>query len=355
MRATRAKSAVEVRRNHIIRQLEELRARLIKKNPAHYADEHTYRAQVKRTHELISEFEGELSTLDCPGEYDELPVAVVADELGLSYGKVRGLIKLGEIAAVGRAAHERINRAELERITTIGVSKLLRLGRQEAAEIFEQSISCLQCDNLQAAGRAYRRLEARQSWRGPYAPAYLVGLEIAQGDLESALTSIKLIYDGEDVHKRVMTFNCLGRVLRSIRPIGRTAHELCEQLIVLADSGIISNEQLNRKEPKQLRSKARDNLQQRAVYLTTSILEALRRCWYVNSHTRDVPARSMEAESELSIRNAVYTALYAEYFYERSTACRIYVDAVMSRSPRDSLQAELLINLLETAQLGDEP
>src|SRR5215213_3141533 len=115
MDTSRERSAVAYRRRYIIQQLGRLRTRLINKGPASYPNENTYQVQARRTRALISEFEGELSILDCPGEYNELPAAVVADELGLTYEQVRALIKLGEIAAGGREAHELIDRNELER------------------------------------------------------------------------------------------------------------------------------------------------------------------------------------------------------------------------------------------------
>lgn len=137
-------SAVDKRKLEITRQLEHLRSQLAKKSPASYANENIYRRQLARSRELISELEGELLILNDPGEYDELPSAVVADELGLNCDQVRGLIKLGEIAATGDPAHERINRGELERIINLGVPELLRLGREESVEIFEQATPHLQ-------------------------------------------------------------------------------------------------------------------------------------------------------------------------------------------------------------------
>lgn len=235
MNTFRERSAVACRRRYIIQQLKRLRTRLIKKFPASYPNENIYQVQVRRTRALISEFEGELSILDCPGEYNQLPVAVVADELGLTYEQVRDLIKLGEIAAAGRPAHELIERNELERIAAMGTHELLRLGRQEAAEIFAQSISYLKSGELEKARRAHRRLEARQSWRGPYAPAFLVGLEVLQGDFEGAFLSIKLIYECKDLIQRMATLAQLTRLLKEMRVEEREPHNLCKQLVALAE------------------------------------------------------------------------------------------------------------------------
>jgi hypothetical protein len=232
------RSAVAHRRRYIIQQLERLRTRLIRKSPACYPNENTYQVQLRRTRALISEFEGELFILDCPGEYYQLPAAVVADELGLTYKQVRELIKLGEIAAVGSQAHEIIERDELERIAAMGTPELLRLGRQEAAEIFEQSIPYLKRGEVEEAQRAHRRLEARQSWRGAYAPAFLVGLEVLQGDFEGAFSSIRLIHECEDMIRRLATLAQLTRLFREMGVEEREPHQLCRQLVALIELGL---------------------------------------------------------------------------------------------------------------------
>lgn len=231
MRLDHKRLAVENRRQQIIRQLERLRSQLAKRCLSYYANEKVYRRQLKRAHELISDLEGELLILDCPGEYNELPVAVVADELGLKYEQVRKLIKLGEIAASGKTAHERISRNELERITIMGVPELLCLSHQESAEIFEQGMQYLQSGDLEAAERTCRRLNARESWRGPFAPSFLVGFELVSGNLDDALSSVKLIFECEDLLLRIAIMTYLRRLLRSVHVKEHGGQELCNQLI----------------------------------------------------------------------------------------------------------------------------
>jgi hypothetical protein len=253
MRLGHKRLAVENRRQQIIRQLERLRSQLAKRCLSNYANEKAYKRQLKRSHELISDLEGELLILDCPGEYDELPAAVVADELGLTYEQIRNLIKLGEIAATGKTAHERVCRMELERIITVGVPTLLRLGKEEPADIFERAIPHLQNGDLEAAKRVYQRLEARQGWRGPYAPAFLVGLELASGDLDGAVLSMSLIHEYEDPLGRIVIMNCLGRLLQGMRLTERNAQELCARFILVSEgiTGTLAPSKDSVKSPKQ--------------------------------------------------------------------------------------------------------
>jgi hypothetical protein len=229
------RSAVEIRKEQINGQLARLRFQLALRDSSYYTSENAYLRQSKRARDLIALLEGELLMLDCPGEYDELPAAVVADELGLTYEQVRSLIRLGEIAATGRPAHERICRRELERITTIGPSTLLHCAREEAAEIFEQALPQLQSGDLAAAKLAYRRLDARESWCGPHAPAFLVGLELATGEFDGALSSVRLMCEHEDPLWRAVALSYLGRVLRGMEMKESGAQGFRDQLLTLAD------------------------------------------------------------------------------------------------------------------------
>lgn len=337
------RSAVEIRRGQITRQLDRVRDQLAKRSPSYYANDNAYQRQLTRSRELISELEGELLMLACPGEYDELPVAVVADELGLKYEQVRSLIRLGEIAATGKTAHERISRGELERITTMGVPELLRLSGQECAEIFEQAIPHLQSGDLETAKRAYRRLEARQSWRGPYAPAFLVGLELANGDLDGALSSIELIYEYEDPLRKVVVMTYLGRLLRGMTLNESGARELRDQFTVLAENVTAKRERFENHQPKQPKGRLTDELQQQAMYLTTAVMNELRKYKLYDRHsTLDAPSQALEQEADRIIRDAIYTALYAEAFYEKSSWSRIYVDMTRGMIPKSYRPANLL-------------
>lgn len=339
------KSAVEVRRRYLNKQIDRLRAQLLKKGRAYYGSENTYRKQSKRTRELISELESELLMLSCPGEYDELPVAVVADELGLSYEQARSLIKLGEIEATGRQAHERITRGELERITSIGVTELMRLAQQDAADIFEQALQHLQSGDLDIAAREYGRLYARQSWFGPQAPAFLVGLELAKGELDGALFSVQLIYECEDPLRKLAIMTYLGRVLRGMRLQDSEARQVCDQLIIFTGAGFTKYVGVEKHQPKHPKKMETDGLQEQAMYFTTAVTDELREGGF--EYLTGACPHGLEIEIHKCIRNAIYTALYAQCFYENSTASRLYVDRIRSVTPKRFQPAVLLGDLFK--------
>lgn len=225
------KSEVEKRSEQISLQLDRVRPRLAQKADGRYANEGTYKYQRRRAAQLIAELEEELSMLSCPGEYAELAVATVADELGLTCKQVRSLIRLGEIEATGRVAHERVSRVEMERIVALGAAELLRLGRQESAAIFKEAMPRLQAGDLEFSERAYRRLTGRGAWSEAYGPAFLLCLEVAKGEIESARDTIRLIQECEDPFERRTTIACVRRLLTGGMPLkSEIAREIRDQL-----------------------------------------------------------------------------------------------------------------------------
>jgi hypothetical protein len=225
-------SEVKKRREQINGQLDRVRLRLALKSAGRYTNEGTYKYQRRRADKLIAELEDELSMLAWPGEYAELAVATVADELGITCKQVRGLIKSGEIEATGNAAHERISRTELERIAVLGAAELLRLARQESADIFKEAVPHLQSGDLELSERAYRRLKGRGAWGEAYAPTFLLCLEIVKGEFESARDSIRLIQECNDPFERAAIVDCLRRLLTEMHYMSNIARKFCEPLLM---------------------------------------------------------------------------------------------------------------------------
>jgi hypothetical protein len=224
------KSEVEKRKIQIGLQLDRVRLRLAQKADGRYANEGTYKYQRRRAAQLISELEDELSMLSCPGEYAELAIATVADELGLTYKQVRSLIRSGEVEATGNAGHERISRVEMERIAALGGAELLRLSRQEPAVIFVEAAPRLQAGDLEFSERAYRRLEGRGVWGETYAPAFLFCLEIAKGEFENARDTIRLIRECADPFKIAAAIGCARNLLTGMN-LGDAARQLSELIL----------------------------------------------------------------------------------------------------------------------------
>jgi hypothetical protein len=335
-------SEVEKRRQQIGRELDRVRLRLAQKTAGRYPSEAAYKYQQRRARELVADLEGELSALECPGEFDELPGATVADEIGLTSCQVRNLIKSGEIEATGNAGHERISRAEMERIGDLGVTELLRLSRQESTEIFDETVPYLQNGNLELSGRAYRRLNARGAWRGPHAPAFLVGLEVAKGEFDNALFSVKLIHKMTNPLEREATTACLEGLLRGMRLECVDAQTFAQQLLTVVKGNPAKGGIFNKIAPEQRDEKIK-GLQQRALYLATAIDRELRkyqprRVDIEHKLSSALPTRKFN----LLLRSALYTALYAESTHEESAASKMYIETIQSTMPTKYRPATLL-------------
>jgi hypothetical protein len=107
---------------------------------------------------------------------------------------------------------------------------LLRLWRQETAEIFEEAVPRLQAGDLELAARAYRRLEAREVW-GPHTTAYLLCLEIARGEFESARVTFGMIREGTDPYEKAATIRRVRKLLARMSLDSDDAQEFIELLL----------------------------------------------------------------------------------------------------------------------------
>jgi hypothetical protein len=141
----------------------------------------------------------------------------------------------------------------------------------------------------------------------------------------------------------IMTY--LGRLLRGMMLKESGARELRDQLIMLAEGVIATNKRFDN-QPKQSRRKQLGKLQQQASYLTTSVVNELRKYRLRDRYLMlDSPSQALDQEAHQLIRDAIYTALYAEVFYEESLLSRIYVDALRGTIPKSYRPANLLKNL----------
>lgn len=321
----RKRSAVERRRGQILRQIEHLRARLASKSRKDYTSDFRHRTWLKLSRELIDELLGELAELDEPGEYDALPAAVVADELGLSLEDVRLLIKLGEIEAAGKRSHERVSREELERLAGVGAAELMRLSRQDAPAVFEETVICIRRGDILAAERAYRRLKARQSVIGTHALAAEIAIKLARGKYDEAERVIRFIMR-EKFDERAAVGTYLAEVLRGV----------CFKEVVDSAATFRLLKPLFAGDPDtrlQVGMVVSD-LQARAIYITAAIKRD------IEDLISQLPA-SQRVGIDRLLLNAVFSALYAEAHSPISLRSATFVLATKRRIPHYWAPAEL--------------
>lgn len=323
------RSAVERRREQITAQLEHLRLQLTSKTRKDFTTDFRHESWLGQCRSLIDELLGELSALDEPGEYDELPAAVVADELGLSLEKIKLLIKLGEVEAEGRRAHERISRGELERLAQIGTDEILRRAEEGADVVFGQAVSLLRSGDVASAERSYLRLRARETSIGNFALATEVAIKLSKGIYAEAERTIEFILTEKAYERRVVS-SYLADFAREVCFKDEEARIIIARLVQPLDNPTLTETPMGR---------TADYLQVTAMYITTVVSDGLEELF------TQAPAGDQRNELYRRMRDRIFSSLYAEANSDTSLKSRTFVLTAKQKLPRYWEPASLLDEL----------
>jgi hypothetical protein len=318
-------------------RIAQLKEQLSSRTRDAFKSDYHYRTWYEKTNALLSELEDELSVLNEPGEYDQLPSAVVAEELGTTTDKVRLLIKGGEILATGKPAHEYVSREELAAACEAGLTELLRRLRQESPQIFVESLEYLHQGRMDLAQRACRRLVARESMAGSFALPYETAFHFARAELDEVEARLGFIERAEGTARSRLMRN-LRRALHGMSFEDEAAKATAERLLQRNDSGDTSGH-------KTFGAKL-DEQQRLAMFITTVVVDEIGRRW-----KRRLKETQREELREI-IWRAVYSSLYAHESYERLASSREFVDGVKGLMPRYYKRAELIEGLVDNK--GDD-
>jgi hypothetical protein len=340
-----AVSPIERRKQQIHRELDKVREQTATKTRRDFESDKGYAEWKRRVQDKVFELDSELAALDCPGEYEELPLAVVAEELGVGLERVSVLLSEVDTKPLPDEGNRRnwVSRAVLERALELGAEELQRLSDQESAEIFDEAIPYFHAGNISMAEKEFRRIEVRDSWEGSHAPACRVALSLLKGDLSEA--------------RRSMTWHCerdtsygstilpyVGRLLRGMKLEEHGAEVLREQILAVTEGKKLDPyDYLPGSGVKKI-GKHQNHIQQRTMFISTSVQNALKRYKFIQQfrsyHNRSSAMR--EEEFENLIRDAIYTALHAEATYNDSAASKAFVDSTLGSIPRWWVPAEPL-------------
>lgn len=326
------RSAVKQRKDKIIEQINHLGTQLASKTRKDYSTDFRYELWLKKSQSLINELLEELSILDEPGEYDELPVAIVADELGLSLSQMYMLIKSGEIITSGRHAHERISRRELERLAKISVYEILHQSKQDVDQIFSQAVAQVRSGDLNSAERSYHRLKARQSSIGNFSLATEIAIQLAKGMYEKANSNIKFILGNKPDARNavgVLLAGFLGGVCFIDQKAKSTALYGLKMLI---------DDEANETIKTSIHS---DNLQSTAIYISIVLRRQLEK--YV-SHSLSV---NQQSEFYRLIKDGIFSAIYAEATSKTSWKSKVFIVSIKQKVPHFWEPAKLFEELNE--------
>lgn len=349
-------SPIELRRQQIYKELGKLRDEELTKTRRYFKSDEGFEESKRRRAEKVADLDAELSILGDPGEYDELPFAVVAEELGVSASTVGTIVScLRELEPVDdEARQDRVTRAELDRIFETGVEELLRLSEQESPEIFEEALPYFHAGDVKMAEKAYRRIEVRDSWRGSHAPACELALDLLKGDLHGAMDRVMHMCKMDANYNTTMLLYT-GRLLRGMKLREHLAEALREQILLITEGASRNPFEYYHWWRSKKIGKRQDETQQRAMYMAAAVQNALKRYKWVQQFKsyHDRSSRMRDEEFEGIIRDAVYTALQAEATYSESAASKKFVDTTLGMIPRWWAPAELLA-LLPPRRAEDE-
>jgi hypothetical protein len=273
----------------------------------------------------------ELSVLEDPGEYDQLPPAVVAEELGTTITRVRLLIKGGEILASGNPAHEYISREELAEACETGVKELMGRLEQEPSEIFEDSVAYLHQGQLKLAERACKRLIARESIVGTFSLPYETAFFLAKADLVEADERLAYIRKTEDADRARLLHN-LRRLVRGMSFHDEAARAVAERLLHGRESPGV--------EGRKVLGSNLDEHQQFATFITTVIINEIDR------RGRKRLRMSQREKLYEIVRSAVYSSLYAHESYDRLASSKEFVESIRVLMPQYYKPAKLIGSLV---------
>jgi hypothetical protein len=326
------RSPIAQRREQITKQLIHLRSHLSLRTRQDYTTDFRYEVWLRHSQALIDELLDELSILDEPGEYNELPIAIVADELGLPISQVKTLIRLGEIEITGKRAHERVSRIELERLTILRTDEILRQSKQDAESIFSQVVAQLRSSDVNSAGRSCRRLKARQSVIGNYALATEIAIQLLKGLYQEAERVIKFIIR-EKFEDRVIIGTYLTKILRDV--CFQDGKAKAETLRLLKLLGAEEERKVTKA------GLASDELQHSTMYIATVVSISLEK--FISRMGGVDP----QGEFYRLVKDGILSALYAEAYSQTSLKSKFFILSTQHRMPHYWEPARIFEELYE--------
>lgn len=304
------RSTIEQRKEKILAQIDHLRGQLASKTRKDFTTDFRHKNWIENSHALIEELSQELSILEEPGEYNELPAAVVADELGLSVEQVRRLITIGEIEATGKRAHERVGRKELERLARLGVVGLLNQSKEGVEEIFRHAVAQVRSCDVISAERSYRRLKARESSVGNYALSAEIAIQLVKGGYAEAGRLIKFIFHNKPGDAATIGSH-VGEFLRGVSFKDRQAKaDVSRVLKPLVDHEVRQDIKI---------SQHPGGLEMTSLYITTVVRGS------IEEYLTPPLTAGVRAEFYRLIKDSVFSALYADAHSDASLKCQLFV------------------------------
>lgn len=342
------KSPIERRREQIVNQLQTLDRN--KKSRRNFKKDEAFEEWKEKQERKLGELSEENEILDNPSDYNEMPLAIAAIELGVTLDEMIQFIReeLIEPSFCGEyQAGYRVTRDELGRLIDIGANELRRLANKPVDETFSDAIKFLCDGDVAGAERCLERLE-RHGYVEPYWMVCYTAIRFVRGEYEDVFRELPIgleSFDRERDTNAISAMQALKQAIEPIMPKDYLAAIMRERILAVADGKKLSpyDETYSRYQATEFPSKMTEN-QRRAMFFSTVIMKGLDSLQWTKAsqRRRGFPYEIQEAEVERVVRNAIYTALEAETAYEKSPSSKFFVDRFADLLPKRWIPAELI-------------
>ncbi|MBK8464905.1 MAG: hypothetical protein IPL32_03660 [Chloracidobacterium sp.] len=314
---------IEQRRGQIEKEIEKVQKLIQMKTVRDFKTEDAFGDWQQRQANKIFELNEELIILERPEEYNEIPLAVAAEELGITLNEILEVVKIGliELSAEGLfAASARITRDELGRAIEVGAEELLRVATQEEEEVFADGLEFLRAGDVAAAERCLDRIYGFRGYSKPYDICYELGVELISGRFDEVVSSLGYI-GKQEIGEVAAIIPALKAVIESVPVTDKVTAIFVERILAFVDGK--KQKPFDRTfytyEATECFSTMNEN-QRHAMFISNVVFEAIRKYKFTKEMEKISGWRSevKREEFERVIRNAVYTALEAEATYHES-------------------------------------
>lgn len=334
------KTPVEQRRGQIEKELEKLQLPKNQKTRRDFKSDEALETWKERHKKKLHELNEELIILDNPYEYNEVPLALAAEELGVSLDDIQAIVNEELIATSFNGEYRagaRVTREEIARAAQVGTEELLRIAYQSADDVFEETLEFMRAGDLARVEEAYERMESfsyESSWS--YWEALEIALNLMRGNYEELKDAFRFRYYNEE--QIIAALKTIRRAVEVIEPADHLCAILKERILAVTDGKKATpfDSSYSSYEGTEFFSNMDEN-QRHSMFLTTVVMQSLETHKFnqwLRSSRQNKTSELKKEELERMIRNAIYTALEAESTYYDSPSSKFFVDRFVELFPQ---------------------
>ena len=339
------RSPIEQRRAQIEKEIENVQRQLRDKSPRDFKTVDDFEGFQERRANKLYALNEELAMLERPEEYNEVPLAIAAEELGISLADVMEIAREGLLATSSDEQFStalRITRDELSRAIEIGADELLRVAGQTEEEVFFDGLRFLRERDVAAAEKCHERIWRFRGWDKPYWNCYGVGVELISERFDELGSALGFL-GARDIEDLAAAIPALRAVAEAVVPVDNVTAVFIERILAFTD-GVKATpfDQSFRTYATTDYYSRMDENQRHAMFISNVVFEAIRKYKFGKEmlRIREWDSGPRQEELERVVRNAIYTALEAEASYTESPSSKIFVDKFVELFPKRWIPAE---------------